>query len=905
MTTEVEKIQVDRTKKCPFLLRTFVRSGGFHPETAFDNGRVPTLDEHAVHAWGDSTLIDIVRALRAQTPSPSLPAGAFRNPGTRYSFRVVYYDRGNVASRELGHIGPRELNDTSVLYPSSGGQTPTPPTEPVDLPAESAMDADDDSPRKDRDDDDVLPPGAKSGSGGRAKSSSRTLDELRVQPGDWLSVSLTLPASAKPTVGPTGLAIRGADREREGEPGGHWRGGGGGGGGRGRPAGLVRGGGHLAFGRDRATGRDASPPRNRDGPATDRRAVAEVGSEGVVVLLEEGEADDTKEIKGTIVAACIPIYVHSCVYLGFPVCVVIILEVFMMDDTSRLAPRVRFEMWDEIAKLHLGWETDASIPVASPSDPIVLGAQGEREVTLPQDSEVQRLGVDPVGFWLLATQHFSRQEICSKGPILASLAHLHSLVPGATVQPSSLFQSILEIFVNTLLPASMYGFITTFTGILFSGAVGHQIDIRARLPTIRTCIATQKLFASMCYGLFLILFTRSSTLDSNIRRLFLAFIITCGCGLKLATVGMNVCVERDWVMAIAASARTPHGSRAGSPASEINRGSVSPPTRSVDHADRVLLELNTTLRRIDLISKLVAPLFVSLLTSTIGYMLSAVVLLSMSLATAIFEILLVGITYKRFPILAVPRPLYTEVPIKLSVKGIIQEARAWIKHQVLDWNEFIHHPIFLSSLSIALLYFNVLSFGSPFIAYLKNETSFSDPLIAGMRGLCVITGLFGTFAMPWLEKRIGLIRTGSWAIWSEALSLVPTVVCLFVGIDQRQRPVWNSILLFAGMAFSRIGLWSFDLTQLTQLQKALAHHPRQNTLSALQYSLQNIFDLGHYGLTWGWNRPTEFKYAAVVSLGATFVAALVYVVGYARPQRGHLFHFDKLRSQLVLLLPKP
>ncbi|GAB1519499.1 hypothetical protein RhiTH_002567 [Rhizoctonia solani] len=159
---------------------------------------------------------------------------------------------------------------------------------------------------------------------------------------------------------------------------------------------------------------------------------------------------------------------------------------------------------------------------------------------------------------------------------------------------------------------------------------------------------------------------------------------------------MNVCVERDWVMAIAASARTPHGSRAGSPASEINRGSVSPPTRSVDHADRVLLELNTTLRRIDLISKLVAPLFVSLLTSTIGYMLSAVVLLSMSLATAIFEILFVGITYKRFPILAVPRPLYTDVPIKLSVKGIIQEARAWIKHQVLDWNEFIHHPIFLS-----------------------------------------------------------------------------------------------------------------------------------------------------------------------------------------------------------------
>ncbi|CAE6430897.1 hypothetical protein BN14_06908 [Rhizoctonia solani AG-1 IB] len=146
-------------------------------------------------------------------------------------------------------------------------------------------------------------------------------------------------------------------------------------------------------------------------------------------------------------------------------------------------------------------------------------------------------------------------------------------------------------------------------------------------------------------------------------------------------------------------------------------------------------------------------------------MLSAVVLLSLSLATAIFEVVFVGITYKRFPILASPRPLREETPIKLSIKGITEGVQGWVKQQAIDWNEFVRHPIFLSSLSIALLYFNVLSFGSPFIAYLKSETTFSDPLIAGMRGLCVVTGLFGTFAMPWMEKRIGLIRTGSWAIW--------------------------------------------------------------------------------------------------------------------------------------------
>lgn len=61
--------------------------------------------------------------------------------------------------------------------------------------------------------------------------------------------------------------------------------------------------------------------------------------------------------------------------------------------------------------------------------------------------------------------------------------------------------------------------------------------------------------------------------------------------------------------------------------------------------------------------------------------------------------------------------------------------------------------------------------------------------------------------------------------------------------------------------------------QLTQLQKALANHPRQNTLTALQFSLQNIFDLVHYGLTLGWNKPDQFKFAATVR--ACYIAFIV------------------------------
>jgi iron-regulated transporter 1 len=45
------------------------------------------------------------------------------------------------------------------------------------------------------------------------------------------------------------------------------------------------------------------------------------------------------------------------------------------------------------------------------------------------------------------------------------------------------------------------------------------------------------------------------------------------------------------------------------------------------------------------------------------------------------------------------------------------------------------------------------------------------------------------------------------------------------------------------MALSRVGLWSFDLIQTKQLQDALAQNVRRNTLTALQFTMQNVADL--------------------------------------------------------------
>ncbi|PWN47283.1 hypothetical protein IE53DRAFT_390579 [Violaceomyces palustris] len=532
------------------------------------------------------------------------------------------------------------------------------------------------------------------------------------------------------------------------------------------------------------------------------------------------------------------------------------------------------------------------------------------------------------------------RDLDTKATILLSIQHVSSSWGYRSAEFAyPLF--MVELFTGTLLPASIYGFVTTAAAILLSGSTGHLIDKYAttKLRTVRAFILAQKIFLSASYGLFLLLFL-DQRLRENSRnggrgpdpngKLNLdswgvfAAITFLGCGVILSNVGVSVGVERDWVTIIA-------------------KGSSARLTR-----------LNAIMRRIDLLSNLLSPLFVSLLTTTTSNSVTVLILLGICALSTVFELLFIGIVYRRFSALAeeearirqrqeesekenfrtrqqgndgagregggdsgnlaypprrIPKELKLigRLPPIPSWPGLVGKGmKGWVLNEFHDWKTFSRLPIFLSSVCISLLYMSVLSFDSTFLAYLKSETRYSDAFIAGMRAACVVAGLMGTVVMPFLEKKIGLVRTGSYSLWMELLPLALAVAALFAGVPKstspnyRQRPEWNTGLLFTGLALSRIGLWSFDLAQLAQVQKALDEHPRKNSLMALQFSLQNLFDLGHYGLTLGWSSPGQFKYAAAVSYGAVGLATMIYIFGYARRMRGHVIHLDRLGLERLL-----
>lgn len=187
---------------------------------------------------------------------------------------------------------------------------------------------------------------------------------------------------------------------------------------------------------------------------------------------------------------------------------------------------------------------------------------------------------------------------------------------------------LVRIFPNTLLPASIYGFCVTGSGILFSGSVGNVIDKYNRLLVVRCATVGQKFSMGVIYAVLLAFFLTplgrgSPNLVGPPLAAFVG-VVASGAILKVSTVCSTICIERDWASTIGSN------------------------------SSQRLTKLNTWLRRIvsmttfqpvtfnrniqDLLCDLLSPLFVSALSAGVSYTFTASFLVCMTGASFFLEV---------------------------------------------------------------------------------------------------------------------------------------------------------------------------------------------------------------------------------------------------------------------------
>lgn len=269
-----------------------MKIGSFHRLDLFDDGHLPTTDEHQLFTWfvhtihnishsefacrKDANLKEVLTTLRIISPQ----LAEIRHPLARFSFKTVYADpqnRGRFTQKDIGAIHSREILGEAGSLDSAAPRLLEAPQPPGRL--QESME------------------GVTTESSGKDRSNNLTLDDLRFVPGDYLLISVILPKSANV---PADIAIKGSAAQtwkatpkgdngwggglgaaassappgRGGGGGAHWRGGPDSGPpGRGR--GVGRGGGDRDRGSDRDRGaerdiRDRGGDREKDRLDRDR-----------------------------------------------------------------------------------------------------------------------------------------------------------------------------------------------------------------------------------------------------------------------------------------------------------------------------------------------------------------------------------------------------------------------------------------------------------------------------------------------------------------------------------------------------------------------------------------------------------------------------------------------------------
>ncbi|KAK8120705.1 Ferroporti-1 [Apiospora kogelbergensis] len=366
---------------------------------------------------------------------------------------------------------------------------------------------------------------------------------------------------------------------------------------------------------------------------------------------------------------------------------------------------------------------------------------------------------------------------------------------------------LAAIFPGTLLPLSIYAIARGLAAILFAPAIGQYIDNGDRLQVVRVSIVGQRLVVGLSCIVFGFLTIRAS-LSPKVKAGFLALLAFLACIEKLCSILNTISVEKDWVVVIAGN-------------------------------DEVALRsLNAQMRRIDLLCKLLGPLFVALLVG-ISTGLAIWVNLGMNLASIILEYFAIARVYDAVDGLQIPKTQSPASQPEQLVSGSNAEscaqsshwrrAQAMLSKSAADFRVYFRHRALLPSMACALLYLTVLSFGGQMVTFLL-ASGYDSTQIGAARTLSVVFEVLATWIAPWLMASVGPVRAG---LWFSTMQITMLVAGMTVFLAYRDDDFLLSATgLVGGTILSRTGLRGFDLCTQIIVQEV------RNPLSWLPHMLQ-------------------------------------------------------------------
>jgi iron-regulated transporter 1 len=402
---------------------------------------------------------------------------------------------------------------------------------------------------------------------------------------------------------------------------------------------------------------------------------------------------------------------------------------------------------------------------------------------------------------------------------------------------------LLEIFPDTLFPASLFGFAECLAGIIMGPQNGAYIDTTDRLRVLRTSIIGQNSVIFVASLVFAIAIAQGTSWSYAGKGVVMVIITIAGMIAKVSSSLNKVSIHKDWCVVMA-------------------KKNAAWQT-----------QINASMRRVDLSCNILAPMLVGVLSAVITPTWTCVVIALWASCSVVAEWHIASMVYNRVPALQGKRNINSAEPTQPANMSI----QTWFDVQLNAARAYSRHIVLPISVSYAMLYLSVLSLGGIMITYIRT-LGVADLWLAVARGGGALVAIGSTFAVPWMINNWGLAKAGKVAIWSQVACLAPLVALfVFVPSQSSQKHGGFIIVIFLCLAASRFGLWGFDLAQ-TQLMQQLVDPAHAGIINSTQETVVNIFWLVSFALTMIFHDPTNFLWPVIISFSAVLFAGMLFTM---------------------------
>uniref|UniRef100_A0A671LP62 Solute carrier family 40 member n=1 Tax=Sinocyclocheilus anshuiensis TaxID=1608454 RepID=A0A671LP62_9TELE len=328
---------------------------------------------------------------------------------------------------------------------------------------------------------------------------------------------------------------------------------------------------------------------------------------------------------------------------------------------------------------------------------------------------------------------------------------------------------LIGLYGHNLLLTGIFGLVVAGSVLLLGALIGDWVDRNPRNKVAHASLFIQNISVTVCSIVLMLVFSYKKWIeeiwDGWLTVVCYTVVIVLADVANLASTALTIAIQRDWIVVITG----------------YNRGHLA--------------GMNATMRRIDQVTNILAPLAVGQIMTLASNVVGCGFILGWNLVSLIVEFIFLSRVYRIVPALSVKPPAmehqsYLE---KKRERKRSQEERTSLHLQEISripvclhrlrgllstclegWRAYYRQPVFLAGLGLAFLYTTVLGFDCITTGYAYTQ-GISGSLLSILMGVSAVAGLLGTVLFTKLRKACGLVNTG---VISSVLHLVCLLLCL-------------------------------------------------------------------------------------------------------------------------------